>query len=88
MFGLPQVGMLTNKLLKERLTKYGYYEPSYIPRLFNYKTRPVWFTLTVDDFEVKYIGKEYTQHSMVTLKFYYKTEEDWKGELYCEITLI
>ena len=41
----------------------------------------------MDDFGVKYTGREHAEHLMTVLKEYYKMEEDWKGELYCGITL-
>ena len=41
----------------------------------------------MDDFGVKYFGKEHARHLMYVLKLYYKMEEDWKRELYCGITL-
>ncbi len=34
MYGLPQAGMLGNKLLKECLQEHGYYELMHIPGLF------------------------------------------------------
>ena len=57
MYGLPQSGILSNKLLKERLTEYGYNEVSHTTGLFKHNTRPVWFMLVVDDFGIKYIGQ-------------------------------
>ena len=51
------------------------------------KTKPIWFTLPVDDFGVKYIGREHAEHLMSVLKQHYKMEEDWKGELYCGISI-
>ena len=50
-------------------------------------TRPVQFTLTVNDFGVKYVGKHSAQHLIMTLKQHYKVEEDWDGAPYCGITL-
>ena len=50
-------------------------------------TRPVQFTLTVDDFGVKYVGKHNAQHLIAALTEHYKVEEDWEGALYCGITL-
>ena len=50
MYGLPQAGILANKLLKERLLAEGYYEVKYTPGLFKHKVRPIWFTLVVDNF--------------------------------------
>ena len=58
MYGLPQAGMLANNLLKERLEKHGYIELTHTPGLFMHKTRPVWFTLVVDDFSVNMWAKK------------------------------
>ena len=48
---------LANKLLKTCLKEDDYFELKNTPGLFKNQTRPIWFTLTVDDFGVKYIGK-------------------------------
>ena len=87
MHGLPQAGILANKLLNKRLKKYDFSEVSHIPGLFTHKTRPIWFALCVDDFVVKYVGKEHAQYLMDVLKKFYKMEEDWKGALHCGISL-
>ena len=87
MYGLPQSGILANKLLKERLETRGYKEVDHTPGLFKHKTRPVWFTLVVDDLGIKYIGRENVEHLIETLKGFYDLTVDWKGALYCGITL-
>ena len=46
MYGLPQAGMLANQ-------KHGYFEVSHTLGLFAHKTRPIWFTLVVDNFGIK-----------------------------------
>jgi hypothetical protein len=81
MYGLPEAGLLTNRLLKKRLQKHGYSEVDHTPTLFRHETRPIWFTLTVDDFGVKYAGEQHAKHLMDVLKLYYEMEEDWKGGL-------
>jgi hypothetical protein len=86
-YGLPKAGALANKLLRERLAPHGYYEVAHTPGLWRHVSRPISFTLVVDDFGVKYVGKEHAQHLVDTLKKYYKLAEDWKGDLYCGITL-
>ena len=86
-YELPQAGVLANKLLKKRLAVHGYNEVEHTPELFAHKTRPIWFTLVVDDFGVKYIGKEHADHLMGILKQHYEMEEDWNGALYCGIAL-
>ena len=62
MYGLPQSGMLANKLLKEHLAVDGYFELPHTPGLFKHETRPVWFTLTADDFGIKHIGGKHALH--------------------------
>ena len=87
MYGLPQAGILANKILRKRLEPHGYYEVDHTPGLWKHKTLPVQFTLVVDDFGVKYIGKENAQHLISALKEDYEVEVDWKGALYCGISL-
>jgi hypothetical protein len=62
MYGLPQAGILTNKLLKKRLARHGYFEQLHTPSLWKNDSHPVWFNLAVDDFGIKYIGEDNLQH--------------------------
>ena len=87
MYGLPQAGRLANDLLKKRLSAYGYSEVKHTPGLFQHEWRPIWFTLVVDDFGIKYIGKQHANHLLEILQKYYQMETDWDGALYCGITL-
>jgi hypothetical protein len=57
MNGLKQAGLLANQLLQQRLTPFGYYPVRHTPGLWLHKTRPIAFSLIVDDFAVKYVGK-------------------------------
>ena len=42
----------------------------------------------VNDFGVKYVGKQHVEHLVQCLKKNYtKVSEDWEGKLYCRITL-
>ena len=52
--------------------------PCYAPHLFS---------LVVDDFGIKYVGKQHAQHLFTSLRENYKIIEDWTGELYVGITL-
>ncbi len=87
MYGLPQSGLLANKLLKKRLNKHGYQQSKLVPGLWKHHTRPIQFALVVDDFGVKYVGEEHTQHLKNTLKQHYKLTCDWTGTQYIGITL-
>jgi hypothetical protein len=62
MYGLKQVGLLANQLLQTRLAPFGYYPAQHTPGLWLHKTRPISFTLVVDDFAVKYVGKHHAEH--------------------------
>ena len=86
-YGLPQSGALANKLLRKRLAPFGYYEVPHTPGLWRHVTRPISFSLVVDDFGVKYVGKEHALHLVNTLKKWYQLAEDWEGKIYCGITL-
>jgi hypothetical protein len=48
---------------------------------------PISFTLVVDDFGVKYVGKEHVDHLIKCIKTKYKLAEDCVGDLYCGIRL-
>ena len=68
MYGLPQAGILAQKLLESRLNKHGYSQSTAVPGLWTHKTRPISFTLVVDDFGIKYVGKEHAVHLLNILK--------------------
>ena len=81
-YGLPQLGILANKQLRARLAPLGYYEVAHTPGLWRHVTRWVQFTLVVDDFGVKYVGKEHAEHLIRTIrKAGYKLSKDWAGAL-------
>jgi hypothetical protein len=61
-WGLPQAGILANKLLRKWLLPHGYYECANTPGLWKHITHPISFTLGVDNFGVKYVRKEHTDH--------------------------
>ena len=68
MYGLPQSGLLANELLEKRLNKNGYHQNKLVPGLWKHKWRPVQFTLVVENFGVKYAGKEHAMHLKQTLQ--------------------
>jgi hypothetical protein len=58
-----------------------------VPGLWKHDTRPIQFTLVVDGFGVKYVGKEHAHHLKNTLEEHYKLTCDWTGTQYIRITL-
>jgi hypothetical protein len=87
MYGLKQAGLLANQLLQKRLELYGYYPARNTPGLWLQKTRPIAFTLIVDDFPVKYVGQENAHHLRNALLRNYEITTDWGGTVYSGVTL-
>jgi hypothetical protein len=88
MYGLLQACILTKKLLKEHLVHHGYFKQPHTPGLWKHITHPVWLNLCVDNFGIKYIGREHLQHFYDALqKTTYEIVEDWTGNLCCGIIL-
>jgi hypothetical protein len=87
MYGLTQSGILSNQLLARRLAIHGYHQTKFTPGLWRHLTRPIQFTLVVDDVGVQYVGKEHAQHMIDALETDYTVSKDLSGGLYCGITL-
>jgi len=87
MYGLPQAGIITQVLLEDRLGKHGYSQSKIIPGLWTHNTRPILFSLVVDDFAVKYTRKEDAEHLLNVLKKDYIATEDWEGQKYLRLTI-
>jgi hypothetical protein len=86
-WGLPQAGILANKLLQKRLAPLGYYKCKNTPGLWKHTLQPISFTLIVDNFGVKYECKKDIDHLIKALKTKYTLTEDWMNNLYCGIKL-
>ena len=76
MYGLPQAGIIAQLLLEERIAKHGYHQSNMTPGLWTHDTRPISFSLVVDDFGVKYIREEHSQHLLDTVQKCYKCSCD------------
>ena len=87
MYGLPQAGLLANKLLVKQLNKHRYHQNTIIPGLWTHTTQPIQFTLLIDDFGVKYVGKEHAKYIMSVFQKIYAITHDWTGGKYIGITL-
>ena len=74
-------------LLEKRLNAAGYRQSKLVPGLWKHDTRPIQFTLVVDDFGVKYVGEEHALHLQRTIEKHYKMTTDWTGRRYIGITI-
>ena len=87
MYGLPQAGRLANDLLTKRLVAHGYAPAPITPGLWLHHSRPISFTLVVDDFGIKYVNQADLDHFLAALRSHYKISEDMEGTRYCGLTL-
>jgi hypothetical protein len=67
-YGLPRAGILANELLQRNLAKDGYRPTPHTHGLWTHDTRPISFSLVVDDFGVKYVGREHDEHLMACIR--------------------
>ncbi|KAL7475945.1 hypothetical protein ACHAW6_001837 [Cyclotella cf. meneghiniana] len=84
-YGLPQSGILANKLLESCLDESGYYQLDITPGLWHNKWHPIMFTLIVDDFGIEYVGIRHAQHLRDIPKKHYDITENWEGNMYSGI---
>jgi hypothetical protein len=68
--------------LTKRLAPFGYYPAHHTPGLWMHKTIPISFSLIMDDFTVKYVGKENAEHLRNALLRSYELTTDWGGTFY------
>jgi hypothetical protein len=87
MYGLKQAGLLANRLLQKRLKPFGYYPALHKPGLWLHKIRLIAFSLIVDDFTVKYVGKQHAAHLRDALLRSYELTTDWEGKVNSGMTL-
>jgi hypothetical protein len=87
MYGLPQAGIIANKRLVKHLKEHKYEQMPQTPGVFRHTTRPITFSLVVDDFGVKYVGQEHAQHLIDTLQLLYTITIDWTGAKYVGLTI-
>ena len=75
-YGLPQAGILVNKLLEKRLSEHEYFQNKIIPGLWTHTTRPIQFALVVGAFGVKYVKEKHAKHLMSVLQEFYVITHD------------
>jgi hypothetical protein len=74
--------------LQHIFAHYGYYPARHTPGLLLHKTRPIAFTLVVDDFPVKYVVKDNAHHLQnALLRSNYEITTDWGGTVYSGMAL-
>ena len=85
--GMKQAVRIANNRLKIHLAKFGYSPVAWTPSLWKHATKDICFSLVVDSFGVKYVGKDTADHIIQELKKLYTISIDWTGYLYCFLTI-
>jgi hypothetical protein len=85
-YSLKESGKTTNDEIVAHMAKHGY-KQARTPVLFLHKTRPIIFTLVVDDFGIKYMDKNDVEHLKTCLEEIYTMKIDWEGKRYVGIDL-
>jgi hypothetical protein len=87
MYGLPQAGLIAYERLVLHLAKYGYHPARHTDGLWRHETRPILFSLVVDDFGIQSIGRADAEHLLAALRDLYTVTVDWAGTKYLGLTL-
>ena len=85
--GLKQAGKIANTHLTKHLEWYVYRSCPFTPSLWKHDSRPILFTLVVDDFGVKYVGKKHFQHLWDALGDLYDITINMTGSKYLGMTI-
>jgi hypothetical protein len=85
--GLKQAGQIANDRLTTHLAKYSYCPVPITPSLWTHDTQPIDLSLLVDNFSIKYVGKEHALHLLDALRDLYMVTEDWEGSLFSGLTI-
>ena len=87
MYGHPYAGRGANNDLVTHLASYHFCQDPNIPCLFTHDTRPISFTLVVDDFGVKYNDIADVDHLIQILEAKYDVHSDLTGSKYIGVKL-
>ena len=87
MYGLLQAGLIAQELLAERLEKHGYHQSKIVPGLWTHESRPMTFTLVVDDFAIKVMSAEDKKHIIDVLRKDYIITVDREATKYIGLTI-
>ena len=84
-YGLPQAGILANKLLKELNFNHMDTKKNTTHKLWTHTTQEIRFSLVVHDFGIQYVGKEHVYHLIHCLQTTYPIEINWINTIYCDM---
>ncbi len=87
MYGLPQVGIIAQELLAQRLKGHSYIQSKSTPGLWMHEWCPITFSLLINNFGATCIREDHAQHLLQTVQKYYTCLFEKEGERYCRLTI-
>ena len=84
---LKQAGRIAQDRLINHLAKYGYAPVAHTPSLWKQRIRNIAFTLVVDNFGIKYVGKNHLSHLLNAIHNLYTVTVNMTGSKYLGLTL-
>ena len=87
MYSLPQSGIIAYEQLLQVLSPFLYAPARHTPGLWRHMTLKITFSLCIDNFGIKYIGRQHVDHLLAALKDKYEATTDWTGGTYLGITI-
>ena len=79
--------LLPKNYLQKKLGKYGYHQSKIVPGLWKHNTKPLCFTLCINNFAIKFTNMTDATHIIDALKKDYTITVDWDAEKYIELTI-
>jgi hypothetical protein len=87
MYGLPQAGILTNKLLQKRIAIRGYHQYQHTPGLWCHMWHDITFCLVINDLGIKTTSMADMKHLVSLLQEHYSVAVDWTESLFCGVKI-
>ena len=84
---LKQAGRIANDRLKAHLDHFGFSPVPRNPALWKHTTKPITLSHFVDNFGVKYFGKENAYHLAQTLQKLNTISIYWTSSLFCGLII-
>ena len=86
-YDLAQSKKIAHDELVRHFAPFSHHPTTHPLDLWTHATRPLSFTLTVDDFGIKYTDINDANHLLASLRRKYDVTTDWYGSLYYGVTL-
>ena len=87
MYGLVQAGIIAHTHPKKHLHLFGYETSPITPGIWQHNKNSITCTLLAEDFGIKYLIKEDSQHLVNSFQEKYEVTQDWTGSIYSGVTL-